>query len=564
MKEQILKVVLDALEGLGIVISDSQKAKITITNPGSPSLGDYATNAALILAKEAKQKPVDLAAQIIEKMNKDSFEKVEIANPGFINFRLTNHALFEALEVSARPTKFEREGKVLLEYFQPNIAKPLHVGHLRTAAIGDSLKRMMIYAGFNVESDTHMGDWGTQFGYLILAYKNLLNVGTTKEAVLGDELNKEYVRLNSLNETDPSIHETAKKEFVKLEHGDAENHKIWELIVDKSIQKFLEFANTFDLLPFDHHWPESFYEHKMKPVLEKLANKKFLVSSQGAQIVNLEKEKLGIAVVVKSDGGTTYLLRDLATFIFAKKEGFDQHLYVVDNRQSHQYHQLFAILKLMGEMTSDEEGQHIDYGFITFKGKALSTRKGNMVLAEEVLAEARSRVAKIIKEKNPNLEGKEKVIHAVSTGALKYYDLSHNRRSDFEFDWDEALDFEGNTGPYLQYAYARLSGILNKVNLQGRHKLDEVTVSSTERELILKTLALPDVVYESLKDYLPNLLANYLYELAGIINRFYHESPVMKEEDEKLKYFRLTLIQTARDVLGRGLNLLGIEALEEM
>jgi arginyl-tRNA synthetase len=207
---------------------------------------------------------------------------------------------------------------------------------------------------------------------------------------------------------------------------------------------------------------------------------------------------------------------------------------------------------------------HIDYGFISFKGEVLSTRKGNMVLASDVIDEARKRVAKIIKEKNPDLANKEKVIHAVSVGALKYYDLSHNRRSDFEFDWDEALDFEGNSGPYLQYAYARLSSILNKVRHQGSHDLAGVKISATERQLILKSLMLAEVVGESLKDYLPNLLANYLYELAGLIAKFYHESPIMKEEDEKLKFLRLSLVQAARITLGKGLTLLGIEPLEEM
>lgn len=559
MKEQILEAILAALDKLGIQVTQEQKAKINVTTP-DPKLGDFATNASLILAKEAKTNPLDLAHKLAAEIPNKFFRKIEVAAPGFINFTLSTEQLLNIL--SANKSKFPtNKDKVLLEYFQPNIAKPLHIGHLRTAVIGDSLKRMMHYVGIPVESDTHMGDWGTQFGFLILACKTLDRVGHTE--ISEEDLNAEYVRLNAAAEKDPSIHEQAKAEFVKLEKGDKQSREAWQQIVDKSVQKFLDFASEFDLLPFDHHWPESFYEDKMPAVVEELRKKRLLVESQGAQIVDMQSTGLGVAIIVKSDGSTTYLLRDLAGFLFAKKQGFARHLYVVDNRQSHHYQQLFAILKMMNEF-KDGEGVHIDYGFISFKGQALSTRKGNMVLAHDVVAEARKRVAKIIKEKNPDLADKEKVIHAVAIGSLKYYDLSHNRRSDFEFDWDEALDFEGNSGPYLQYAYARLSGILNKVNLQGSHDLSQVVISATERQIILKLSALDEVVAESLKDYLPNLLANYLFELASLINKFYHESQVAKESDEKLKFLRLTIIRQARSVLGTGLSLLGIEALEEM
>lgn len=583
MKDQILSLVLDALASLEIEVSEEQKAKITITSP-DPKLGDFATNASLILAKSAGKKPKGLAEEIVSKIDQSKFESVSIAGVGFINFRLKNEELLKLLDHSSGlrpPARGEGEiEKILLEYFQPNIAKPLHIGHLRTAIIGDAIKRMMLYTGQNVESDTHMGDWGTQFGVLILAYKKYGDPKQIEKDPI-TELNKLYIQINREIEKDPELHEQAKLEFVKLEQGDEENKKIWKQFVDWSLEKFLKINDLLDILPFDHHWPESFYEDRMPEVVAKLKKKKLLKKSKGAQIVNLsayaqgyggsaealakagEKQNLGIAVIIKSDSGTTYLLRDLATFIFAKQQGFAKHFYVVDSRQSHHYKQLFAILKLMGEM-EEGEGEHIDYGFISFKGEALSTRKGNMVLAEDVLAESRKRVAKIIREKNPDLADKEKVIRAVSIGALKYYDLSHNRHSDFEFDWEEALDFEGNSGPYLQYAYARLSGILNKVNLQGKHDLTGVSITSTERELILKIISLPDVVSETLKGYLPNILANYLYEFASLVNKFYHESPVAKEENERVKYFRLNLIKSAQNSLKQGFYLLGIEALEEM
>jgi arginyl-tRNA synthetase len=382
---------------------------------------------------------------------------------------------------------------------------------------------------------------------------------------------KLYAQINSEAEADKSIHASAKQEFVKLEQGDKENHKIWQSLVKESMEKFSEINGLMDILAFDHDWPESFYENKMPAVLADLKKKKLLVESQDAQIVDLESQKLGVAVIVKSDGGTTYLLRDLATFIFCKQKGFTKHLYVVDNRQSHHYNQLFAILKMMNEMKEDE-GIHIDYGFISFRGEALSTRKGNMVLAEDVIAQAEEKVAKIIQDKNPDLKDKAHVIKAVTKGALKYFDLSHNRHSDIEFDWDKVLDFEGDSGPYLQYAYARLASILRKANPSPgatRHPLpqgerENSKMTETEREILFKASILAEIVEDSLKDYLPNVLANYLFNFAGLLNKFYHESPVMKEEDESLRNFRLGLIVKAKEVLKTGLDLLGIEALEEM
>ncbi len=520
-----------------------------------PKFGDYATNAALVLSKLLKQKPLDVAKDLVEKIDKSMFEKVEVAGPGFINFRLRTEELLAPSSVrsfdrTSSPARGEENQKILLEYFQPNIAKPLHMGHLRTAIIGDAIKRMLLFSGHQVESDTHMGDWGTQFGYLILAQKKF-----------GEVNDKLYAQLNA----DESQKEAAKQEFVKLEQGDAENRKIWQQLVETSMKEFLQINDLMDILPFDHHWPESFYEDKMPDVVKKLESSKVLKSSQGAQIVDLENQGLGVALIIKSDGGTTYLLRDLATFIFAKQQGFTQHLYVVDNRQSLHYKQLFAILKLMGEMGErGVMGTHIDYGFISFKGEALSTRKGNMVLAHDVIGQAEEKVAKIIEEKNPDLKNKEQVVKAVSKAALKYFDLKHNRHSDIEFDWDEVMDFEGDSGPYVQYAHARLSSILRKAGQVTGDRLQGTVMTQTEREILFKSSILSEVVEDSLRDYLPNILANYLYNFATLMNKFYHESPVMAEKDENKKNFRLALVMRAKETLKIGLDLLGIQALEEM
>ncbi len=545
MKQKISELLMNAALKSGL----SGDLVFDVGYSADPKFGDYASNIAMAGSKLLKLKPQSLAEKIIENLDQSIFEKVEIAGPGFINFTLKMEQLLQPMTYDLHP---KIKDKILLEYFQPNIAKPLHVGHLRTAIIGDSIKRMLLFAGYNVESDTHMGDWGTQFGYLILIQKKF-----------GEVNEKLYAQLNAEAEKDPSIHDAAKHEFVKLEQGDVENKKIWQGLVESSMKQFLQINDLMDILPFDHHWPESFYEDKMPGVLDQLKAKNLLVESQGAQIVDLEKEKLGVAIIVKSDGGTTYLLRDLAGFLFLQKEGFNKHLYVVDNRQALHYRQLFAILKLMREI-SEAEGIHIDYGFISFKGEALSTRKGNMVLANDVITQAEEKVATIIAEKNPTLKGKSEVIKAVTKAALKYFDLKHNRHSDIEFNWDDVLDFEGDSGPYLQYAYARLCGILKKNPNFKIQVPNNVPMSNTEREILFKTSILSEIVDDALKDYLPNILAHYLYELATLINKFYHESPVTQEKDEQIKNFRLGLILRAKETLGQGLDLLGIQALEEM
>lgn len=582
MKDKINKLILDALVQLDIQISPGEIKKLKIDYP-DPKFGDYSSNAALILSKKAGQTPMELAQAIAEKIDQEIFEKIEVVKPGFINFRLKVEALLNRDDGSDKSSKTEN---ILVEYFQPNIAKPMHIGLLRTAVIGDALKRMLQYLGFKTESETHMGDWGTQFGFLILAYKKYGDENVIEKNPI-NELNKLYVRINAEAEKNEIVRDAAKQEFAKLEKGDKENRAILDKFVDWSMKNFLMINDLMDILPFDHHWPESFYEDKMPAVLEKLKKKKLLVESQGAQIVNLEGKGLGIAIVVKSDGTTTYLLRDLATFIYRKSQGFVKQLYVVDSRQKHTLAQTFAILKMMKEM-NEGEAVHVDYGFISFKGSALSTRKGNIITPEEVLKEAEEKVAKLIEEKNPDLANKEEVIKAVAKAALKYFDLKHNRHSDIEFDWEQALDFEGNSGPYLQYAYARLSSILKKFQItnkklqrnfkfsayaqgyggsaEGLSEGEQIlnSISVTERRILFLLSIFNEKVREAMQDYLPNIFANYLYELASELNKFYHESPVMQEKDEKLKNFRLHLVQIAKGKLAKGLDLLGIKALEEM
>ena len=561
MKQQILADVLKAVGELGLEVSAEDQNKIKVEYPADATMGDYSSNAALILAKIAKMSPHQLADQIIEKLDATNFESIQKAGPGFINFKLNQVAILGIFDHQPG-TPSVMDGKVLLEYFQPNIAKPLHIGHLRTAIIGDTLYRTYKYLGYEVESDTHMGDWGTQFGLLILAYKKYgQDEEIAKDPV--NTLNKYYIKINHDAEADATVYEAGKQEFVKLEQGDEENRTIWKQFIDWSMEKFLTINDLMDIMPFDHHWPESFYEDKMPTVLANLKEKGLLVESQGAQIVNLEAQGLGIAVVVKSDGGTTYLLRDLATFVYRKSLGFTKQIYVVDNRQSHAFRQLFAILNMTGEAQVGEV-VHVDYGFMSFKGEALSTRKGNMILAQDVIAQAEEKVSAIIEQKNPDLANKAEAVKIISQAALKYYDLSHNPHSDIEFDWDQALDFEGNSGPYLQYTYARLSSIIRKVGDVSDVYPIAVGITETERQLILEIAKLNEIAADSIQSYLPNTLANYVYSLANLANKFYHESPVSSEEELDKKAFRVELINNTRLALKQGLYLLGIKTLEEM
>lgn len=542
-----------------------------------PGFGDYATNAAMVLFKKFNTAPAKspmefataLADKISELDHKNTFSKIEAVG-GFINFTLSEKVLlhnlkniFESGESFGSSTVGANQ-KVLVEYFQPNMAKPLHLGHLRTAIIGDALYRVLKFSGFNVESDTHLGDWGTQFGLLLLAYKKWGDIEVIKTNPI-IELNKLYVRINAEIEENPELREEGKLEFVKLEQGDEEVKKIWQQFKEWSWEEYDIIYNDLGVRKSDNDWPESFFADKMPAVLQQLKDKGLLKESQGAQIVDLEDHKLGVAVLVKSDGGTTYLLRDLATYIYRKSQGFEKQIYVVDNRQSHTLNQTFKILELLGVIESPDEALHIAYGFLSLPEGAMSTRKGTIIGANELITKAQEQALAIVEEKNPGLENKEEVSKLVMQSAIKYFDLSHNYKSDLVFTWDKALSFEGNTGPYLQYTHARINGILRKGDIGSSIQTPEdVELSQTELVVLRKLQKFEEVIQQVLVEYTPNTLTNYLFELSQNFNSFYEVSPVLKEVDESKRNLRLNLIKATAQVIKNGLNLLGIEAPEEM
>lgn len=561
IKPYIQEIVAQALVAMDI--GDAEANAIEVVFPRS-NFGDFATNAAFVSAKKIGANPMafaeGLAKEVASVDAQKVFEKVT-AEKGFVNFSLTTEYLLSQL--SADTESEVKNQKIIVEYFQNNVAKPPHVGHLRTGVVGDSLKRIFLHLGYEVVSDTHVGDWGTQFGILLYAYKTMGDKALVeKDPVV--ELNKLYVAMSVKIEDQPELRDLGKAEFAKLEAGDEENRKLWEWFVSVSMEDFGRYQQLLGLLPFEYNLGESFYEDKMQAILVELRSKGLVQTGEtGEQYVDLEEYKLGRCILVKSDGATTYHLRDFATYLYRKNEiGFHKNIYVVDNRQSHHFTQLFKILELAG-YPANLDSVHADVGFMSLPEGAISTRKGTVISLEKLFSEAEDRVRKIIEEKNPDLVDKEMVIRQVAAGAIKYFDLSHNRKTEIVFTWDKVLSFEGNTGPYVQYTYARVHSILQKAGGSGGA---EGTVELVHEELqVLRKLIQFEIYVElAAAELLPHYIATFLYELAHMLNTFYEAVPVLKEADEVKKQFRLKLLTRVAKTLEIGLGLLGIESPGEM
>jgi arginyl-tRNA synthetase len=579
-KKYLYRLLSDLAGKLYLEHKTSVMPSVEISVP-EEKFGDFSTNLAMRFAKIMAEDPKTIAenfANRIKAMDTENYFDIIEPMGGFVNFKLSKTYLLKNLQNILQQGELygcslSGEGKtVIVEYFQNNVAKPPHVGHLRSAVIGDCLLRIFRSQGYKAISDTHIGDWGVQFGILIYAYKEFIKGGGKKEEIEKDpinELNKLYVELSAKIEADAALREKGKEEFIKLEKGNAENRELWQWFVRVSLEDFETYRKLLDVLPFDHNLGESFYEDKMPKVLEELKNKHLVKTGEtGEQYVDLEEQGLGRCILVKSDGGTTYHLRDFATYIYRKEQfNFLKNIYVVDNRQSHHFAQLFKVLELAGYPTIDDS-QHVDLGFMSLPEGAISTRKGTIISLQNLINEARSRALKIIEDKNPDLPNKVAISQQVALAAIKYFDLSHNRKSEIIFTWDKALSFEGNTGPYLQYTHARIHGILRKGSRF------EVTGSSLtpntlhlappELSILRKLVQFPEIVSQVTQDYFPNNLCIYLFELSQSFNSFYQEISVLQEKDEKLKTFRLALITATAQVISNGLYLLGIEAPEEM
>ena len=536
-----------------------------LEQPKSSDLGDIAFPA-FSLAKVERKAPQSIAADIAEKIDPSHFEKVVATGP-YVNFFLNKAKISDQIikEVIKEGADYGQQnegqgGNITIDLSSPNIAKPFSVGHLRSTVIGDALSNIFRKMGYNTIKINHLGDWGKQFGLLMVAYKKWGN----KEAVEAnpiDELLQLYVRINSEIENDPALDEEGRLWFKKLEDGDPEATELWQWFRDESL---VEFNRIYELLgvEFDSLNGEAFYNDKMDEAVKILEDKGLLKESKGASIVDLDDVNLPPAMIKKSDGATLYITRDIATAMYrARTYNFVKNVYVVGQEQSNHFRQLKAVLKKMGFDWSDDM-IHVDFGLVTKNRQKLSTRKGNIILLEPTLQEAISRAKAQIEEKNPNLENKEAVAHAVGVGAVKFYDLKTDRRKGYDFDLEAMVSFEGETGPYVQYAYARIQSILRKADF--KPSLDaNYNLNDAESWEIIKLLQdFARVVKRAADNFEPSLIAKYAISLAQAFNKYYAHTRILDESPERDS--RLALSYTTAVVLKEALRMLGVEAPEKM
>ena len=547
--------------------------KIDIQNSTKKEFGDFQTNFAMMSSKLIGKNPREIANTIIENFEKnDIIEKLEVAGPGFINIFLKNSFLNEEikkLENEKYDFSFLNIDKtVIIDYSSPNIAKRMHIGHLRSTIIGDSIKRILNFLGFKTLADNHIGDWGTQFGKLIVAYKNWLDKKAYEEDSIG-ELERIYVLFSDKAKKDPALEDEAREELKKLQLGDEDNQKLWKEFIDISLKEYNKVYERLDV-NFDYYYGESFYNDMMPSVLEELKKKNIAREDQGALVVFFEDDKLPPAIVQKKDGSFLYTTSDLATMKFRKNElKVDEAVYLTDDRQQNHFKQVFEIGKMLGE-PYDYKKTHIVFGIMRFGDQIFSSRSGNTIRLVDLLDEAKKQVKKVIDEKNPNIpeEEKEKIAETIGSGAIKYFDLSQNRTSDITFTWEKVLNFEGNTGPYLQYTYVRIMSIFRKleeenINVENTDiVLDEM--AGIERELASELLKFPQAVVKSYENFRPNIIADYLFDTAKLFNSFYNSSSILKEEDKQVMDARILLAKKTAFVLKEGLELLGIKTVNRM
>ena len=547
--------------------------KIDIQNSTKKEFGDFQTNFAMMSSKLIGKNPREIANTIIENFEKnDIIEKLEVAGPGFINIFLKNSFLNEEikkLENEKYDFSFLNTGKtVIIDYSSPNIAKRMHIGHLRSTIIGDSIKRILNFLGFKTLADNHIGDWGTQFGKLIVAYKNWLDKKAYEEDPIG-ELERIYVLFSDKAKKDPALEDEAREELKKLQLGNEDNQKLWKEFIDISLKEYNKVYERLDV-NFDYYYGESFYNDMMPSVLEELKKKNIAREDQGALVVFFEDDKLPPAIVQKKDGSFLYTTSDLATMKFRKNElKVDEAVYLTDDRQQNHFKQVFEIGKMLGE-PYDYKKTHIVFGIMRFGDQIFSSRSGNTIRLVDLLDEAKKQVKKVIDEKNPNIpeKEKEKIAETIGSGAIKYFDLSQNRTSDITFTWEKVLNFEGNTGPYLQYTYVRIMSIFRKleeenINVENTDiVLDEM--AGIERELASELLRFPQAVVKSYENFRPNIIADYLFDTAKLFNSFYNSSSILKEEDKQVMDARILLAKKTAFVLKEGLELLGIKTVNRM
>ena len=563
--------------GEGLLGSD--EIFLMLEYPPDTSMGDIALPC-FRLSRTLRKSPVQIAEILAENISCDEFSSVSALN-GYLNFKISPTA-FSKRVVSDIFTEKDKYGSpmdgvgktVVLDYSSPNVAKPFHIGHLGTTVIGHSLKLIHEFAGYKCVGINYLGDWGTQFGKLIHAY-NLWGDKATVEAGGVDELVKLYVRINNeikieeeeslANNPDGPKHSTladdARHEFFKLEHGDETNLALWRWFVSVSLE---EYQKTYKLLgiEFDSYKGESFYTDKMPAQVQKLRDMNLLEIDDGASIVNLDEWKMPVCLILKSDGTTLYPTRDIAAAVYRKGEyNFDKAIYVTSAQQSLHFAQWFKVVELMGYEWYDEL-VHVPYGTVSVNGMKLATRTGNVVLLKDLFEEAIQRVADITKEKNPDPDKCREIAEKVGVGAVVFYYLSNNRMRDINFTMEDALSFDGNTGPYVQYTYARTCSVLEKADTEG--EVTDAPLSEFEFELAKCLSVFPERVKTALADYEPSVITRYILDLAAAFNRFYHECKIVGCEDPQLKSSRIALTRATNQVLRTALHLICMQSPEKI
>ena len=572
------------------VLPDADVSSVLV-RPCDPKFGDYQSNALMSLAKARKLNPRQLATDVVARLDVTNVcEKVDIAGAGFLNFRLKPEALTQALQSAARgehlffdPAASPRT--IVIDFSSPNVAKPMHVGHIRSTGIGDSLQRVLRLLGHRVISDNHIGDWGTQFGKLLLGWKQILDRAALERDPIA-ELERLYKVVNTECDADPTRLEEAKQELVKLQAGDAENIAIWKEMIRVSQVQFDAIYGRLGV-KFDQALGESFYNPWLGEVVADLLKRGIARESEGAIgvfsdgsmppkedpfLVNRDGEWVADpALVRKSDGGFNYMTTDLATIDYRLKTWSPQEIiYVVDDRQAPHFKKLFlTFARWKPDAAKTVKLVHVGFGKILGEdGKPFKTRSGDTVKLGDLLDEAEERALKIVSEKSPELPEtqKKEIARVIGLGAVKYADLLPNRQSDYVFSWDKMLALNGNTAPYLQYAYARIQSIFRKAGETSNteHRTLNIELKAPEEIALAKYLLNFGLTLEAVADELrPNFLCNYLYELAGKFTSFYENCPVLKSGG-LVRESRLALCDLTSKVLKRGLNVLGIEVVEQM
>lgn len=535
--------------------------------PPKPEMGDYAFPC-FQLAKTFRKAPNMIAEELSEKINKEGFEKVEALGP-YVNFFMDKGSFVKTTidKVLSEGDNYGAseigKGKnICIDYSSPNIAKPFHVGHLFSTAIGSSLYKLLSSQGYNCVGINHLGDWGTQFGKLISAYKRWADEDALQKEPI-KELLRIYVKFHDEAEKDPSLEDEGRMYFKKLEDGSKEEVELWEKFKNLSLQ---EFDKVYDVLgvKFDSYAGESFYNDKMDAVIEEIESKNLLVESNGAKVVMMEEENMPPCIIKKADGATIYATRDLAAAFYRKKTyDFYKSIYVVGADQSLHFKQVFKVIEKMGYDWA-EDCKHVGFGLIRFADRKLSTRKGQVIFLEDLLNEAVSKTRETIEEKNPGLVNKEEVAKKVGIGAVVFTYLKNRREKDIVFKWDEMLNFDGETGPYVQYTYARGKSILRRAGeVSGEADFSKLT-SKEEFELVKVLGSFNEEILDAIDKLEPSIVTRYVIEVAKAFNKFYNAHNIMATEEEEIKNARLKMVEATCQVIKNGLSLIGIEVVEEM